>query len=130
MRKVIAIAAALLLAACATPPEQPVPIVAQAASGIVVAGTLSLGECEMSIAPLYSRAAVAAERARRRLADGRLTLVQADDIKAKVRELLSVLDGVCELEREGKHAAAEHNRKRVRDVRLPEIEALISGASK
>lgn len=130
MRKLIVIAAALLLAACATPPQQPAPIAARASSGIIVAGALSLGECEMSVAPLRSRAAVAAERARRRQADGRLTLEQADAIKAKGLELLSVLDDVCELEREGKHAAAEHNRKRVRDVRLPEIEALVTGARK
>jgi hypothetical protein len=130
MRKLIAIAAALLLAACATPPQQPVPIAAKAASGIVVAGTLSLGECEMSIAALYSRAAVAAERARRRLADGRLTQEQAAEIRRKGLALVAVLDGVCKLERKGKSAGAEHNVHYVRDVALPELEALITGAGK
>jgi len=130
MRKLIVIAAALLLAACATPPQQPAPVAAKAATGIIVAGTLSLGECEMSIAPLYSRAAVAAERARRRLADGRLTPDQGAEIKRKGIALVAVLDGVCKLERNGKSAGAEHNVHYVRDVALPELESLITGAGK
>lgn len=130
MRLLIALACAVLLTACATPTQQPKPVGAKPSSGLIVAGTLSLGECEMSIAPLYSRAAVAAERARRRLTDGRLTPEQGAEIKRRGLALLAVLDGVCKLEKQGKSAGAAHNVHYVRDVALPELESLITGAGK
>lgn len=130
MRALIALTAAIaLLAACASPPPAN-PVAGSSGSRMILAGTLSLGECEMSIAPLYTRAAIAAHRASRRQDDGRLTLAQAGVIQTKGLALLAELDAVCPLERDGRIDDAEHNRRHVREVALPALEAMIPGAKK
>lgn len=125
MRKLIVIAAALLLAACATPPQQPTPIVAAASSGIVVAGTLSLGPCELSVAPYITRVSVAAQKATRRVQDGRMSKSQGMAVADRGAALLAALNAVCPLQAQGQSAAAQRNREWLsRD--LPEFEAMIT----
>lgn len=124
MRRLIACLAALLLAACATPPQQPNPIVARAQSGAIVAGTLSLGPCEMSMAPYQTRIAVAVRKAARRVQDGRMTVKQAEALDKRAVLARGRLGRVCELEREGRKAEADHNRAHVARE-LPALEALI-----
>lgn len=123
MRILIAIACAALLAACAANPKQN-PVASSARSGVIVAGTLSLGPCEMSVAPYQTRIRVAAEKAHRRLDDGRMTVMQAKAVLDKGDALTAVLDAVCPLERAGRLDEAAYNRGHAARE-LPALEALI-----
>lgn len=123
MRVLIAIACAALLAACAANPKQN-PVASAAKSGVIVAGTLSLGPCEMSVAPYYTRINVAAQKAHRRLDDGRMTVTQAEAVLKKGDALAATLDSVCPMERQGRYDEAAINRGHVARE-LPALEALI-----
>lgn len=123
MRAYLVIALAALLAACGTTPRQN-PVASQARSGVIVAGTLSLGPCEMSVAPYQTRIRVVAEKAHRRLDDGRMTITQAKAVLDKGDALAAALDSVCPMERAGRLDEAAYNRGHaVRE--LPALEALI-----
>lgn len=124
MRLLIAIALAALLTACAATPKQPNPIAARAGSGIIIAGTLSLGACEMSLAAQYTRATVALQKATRRLNDGRMTLPTARLIEQKATKLIETLDSVCPLERDGSFGDAADARDAAARL-LPIVEVLV-----
>ncbi|MBP6543207.1 MAG: hypothetical protein KA265_11495 [Piscinibacter sp.] len=123
MRVLIAIACAALLAACAANPKQN-PVASAAKSGVIVAGTLSLGPCEMSVAPYYTRISVAAQKAHRRLDDGRMTVTQAEAVLKVGDVATAILDSVCAYERQGRMADAALQRETVAR-RIEKMEALI-----
>ena len=127
MKTMIACLAVLLLAACATPIKPPNPASAKSESGMVIVGTLSLGPCEMSIAPSQTRIRVAVEKATRRLADGRLAVADADRIENKATGALSRLGDVCRHQSAGNTDAAEGARAyAARNIEA--IEQILKGA--
>lgn len=101
MRLLIAIALAAMLTACAATPKQPNPIAARAGSGLIITGTLSLGDCEMSLAAQYTRATAALKKAKLRVFAGRIDKQTGDLIAEKGKKLLEKLDSICPLERDG-----------------------------
>ena len=125
----VAACAALMLAACATPNQQSNPVGANASSGLIVAGTLSLGPCEMSLGSYYTRAQVVMQKATRRLNDGRITIDQARIIRDRGANLLAMLDAICPLERQGRLAAARTKRDAVQ-AQLQDFESMIQGDAK
>lgn len=123
MRRLIAIASAVLLTACAATAKQPVPVAAHAGSGIIVVGTLSLGPCEMSLGADYTRTKVVLEKTTRRLEAHRISAPQAKVIADKGAALLAALDAICPLEKDGRLGDAWGNRDFVKRA-LPELESL------
>lgn len=112
MRRLIAIACAVMLTACVANPKQTNPMSARAGSGVIVAGTLSLGPCEMSVAALRTRNAVAAQKVSRRVVDGRIDKARAREFLVRLSGVRDRLDAVCELDRANipHEAAAVRNR--------------------
>lgn len=129
MKTMIACLAVLLLAACATPIKPPNPVSAKSESGMVIVGTLSLGPCELSMAPYQTRIGVVAEKALRRLKDGRMSKDKVLEVERKATDLSATADAVCPLERDGRHAAAAHNRTHV-GSHLPALEALVKESAR
>ena len=93
--------AAMLLAACASKPPQPNPIESQPSSSLIIAGTLSLGPCEMSLASDYTRTKVALQKATKRIRDGRISQADGQKIADKGAAIIGALDAVCPQEERG-----------------------------
>ena len=124
MRLLIVIALAALLTACGTTPKQLNPVVGTAESGPVVAASLSVGPCEMSIAPAQTRVSVAMQKAQRRLHEGVMDVATADRIANEGREILARLGTVCKHESAGNTDAA-NNARDYAARRLPAIEYMV-----
>lgn len=124
MRLLIAIALAALLTACGATPKQLNPVVGTTQSGPVVAASLSVGPCEMSIAPAQTRVSVVLQKAQRRLHDGVIGVAAAERIANEGREIIARLGTVCKHESAGNIDAA-NNAREYAARRLPAIEYMV-----
>lgn len=125
MKTLIILLATLALAGCVS--DKPNPIASSAGSGLIVAGTLSLGPCDASIAPQQTRVSIALQKATRRLADGRLDVATADRVANDGAEILKRLSTVCKHESAGNSDAAAVARDYAAR-RIPEIESIVRSA--
>ena len=92
MRYLTAVLCALALAACATPADPP-QLAATGATGIIAAATLAeWGTVEMSLAPAYTRNAIARQRAARALGTGKISADTARQILAATDAARTALD--------------------------------------
>ncbi len=94
MRALLISLAALLLAACASPPQALVAA-PSAPRQVIVVGTLSTNACEAAVAPTYSRAITAADVAQARVRAGTLSLPQAQRVADLGRFAQADLDAAC-----------------------------------
>lgn len=98
MRALLIGAAALLLAACATPAPtptaQPLQATAAARQPIVVA-TLATNPCEAQVAPAYTQAITLVQQTRARLAAGTVTPAVAQRVVDVGQTALEHLDAAC-----------------------------------
>lgn len=124
MRLLIAIACAVLLTACAATPKQN-PVSGTAKPGVVVAGTLSLGPCEMSVAPYQTRIAVVAQKAAARVNRGSLDLATAREIHSKASSLARIAEDVCRYSREIRPVDESRARDTL-DLDVPQLESMLN----
>lgn len=127
-------AVAIYLAGCSTAPSAPTavqpasPIAGRALGGVSLAGTLSLGPCDMSVAPSMTRITLARQSALRLLQAGRITRDQARAVQSSADSARSDLDAAC---RSPAEFAADHAaRLAAASSAATEADAIIKGVSK